>query len=155
MSISQELVNEFPTLRDPLCLREGRHGPATCGYCNTARSLASEGSHMTFRLHGADEPMNRRDAIRYNLAICERKQNTTWSRVVVDEIRRDGHRILKTGANVYVQLKRKKGTAKTEGYIVECYDNDDVKISACFGTSHIVPADEFVTGRRGTTKVSA
>ena len=100
--------------------------------------------------------MTQAEAIRYNLAVCARRmraQAEIDERVVIDEIRRDGQRILKAGANVYVQLKAKKGTARSEGYVVECYDNNLVKIHIMeLGTTKTVPADEFVTGRKGTTE---
>lgn len=72
---------------------------------------------------------------------------------VVKEIRRDGQRILRTGANVYVQPDRRKGTRRYEGWVVECYANDTVKIQVPrLGDAITVDADEFVKARKGTTK---
>jgi len=74
--------------------------------------------------------------------------------VSVKEIRREGQRILKAGANVKVQLKRKKGTKKSLGHVVECYDDQTVTIHVDdLGSRVTVPADEFVVGRCGTTEV--
>ena len=71
----------------------------------------------------------------------------------VKEIRREGQRILKSGTNVYVQLKRCKGTRKDQGYVVECYGNGYVKVNLDgFGEPMTVPVDEFVVARQGTTK---
>ena len=68
---------------------------------------------------------------------------------VVKELRREGKRILKAGSNVFVQPKRKKGTKKFEGYVVEVYDNNFVKIFVGnLGQAITVPADEFVNGRK-------
>lgn len=147
-----DLLAEFPELTHPLCERQTKYGPSRCGYCTTARQVANG---MRFSLSG-QEPMTQAEAIRYNLAVCARRmraQAEIDERVVIDEIRRDGQRILKAGANVYVQLKAKKGTARSEGYVVECYDNNLVKIHIMeLGTTKTVPADEFVTGRKGTTE---
>jgi hypothetical protein len=72
---------------------------------------------------------------------------------VVKEIRRDGQRILKAGTNVFVQPSRKKGTRKYEGWVVECYDDNTVKVRVpLLGDERTVEADEFVVARRGTTK---
>ena len=156
MAIPDKYIKKFPKLAYPLCVREGKYGAYTCGYCSTARAIANEGSHMRFSLNG-QAPMPREDAIAYNLAACKRRFDAmaeAGNRTVVKEIRRDGQRILKPGANIYAQLKRKKGTAKSAGFIVECYGNDEIKININEST-HIIPADEFVTGRKGTTEVSA
>lgn len=148
----ETLYDEFPELANPLCLRKGHHGEYTCGHCATARAIANG---MTFGRVG-EGPMTTADAIRYNLAIClkqRQEEAEEGNRSTVDEIRRDGQRILKAGANVYVQLKRKKGTARSEGYVVECYDNDQIKIHInSIGTTMTVPADEFVVARKGMTE---
>ena len=75
-------------------------------------------------------------------------------RVVVPEIRREGQRILKAGTNVSVQLKRKAGTRRDDGFVMECYDDDYVKLYID-SLSEVVTvlADEFVKARRGTTRV--
>ena len=53
---------------------------------------------------------------------------------------------------MYVQLKAKKGTAKSAGVVVECYENNLVKIHVTnLGSTKTVTADEYVTGRTGTT----
>ena len=150
-----DLLNEFPELTDPLCERPTKFGPSRCGYCTTARSIAN-GMGFGVQTDGVVHPMTQVEAIRYNLAICAKRvraEAEVDDRVVVDEIRRDGQRILKAGANVYVQLKAKKGTARSEGYVVECYENNLVKIHVNnMGAVKTVPADEFVTGRKGTTE---
>jgi hypothetical protein len=108
---------------------------------------------------GEEQPMTQAEGIAYNLAVCAKRVRATEeedSRVVTPEIRRDGQRILKAGANVYVQLKAKKGTAKSAGVVVECYENNLVKIHITdVGGTKTVPADEFVTGRKGTTDMEA
>ena len=72
---------------------------------------------------------------------------------VVKEIRRDNQRILKAGANVYVQPDRRKGARRYEGWVVECYADNTVKIQVPrLGDAITVEADEFVKARRGTTK---
>lgn len=97
-----------------------------------------------------------RDGIAYNLNICA--QRLERSRLnsngdPIDEIRREGGRILKKGTNVFVQLKAKKGTARSKGYVVECYENNKVRIFVNeLGTTKVVEADEFVIGRKGITK---
>jgi len=150
-----DLLNEFPELTHPLCERPTKFGPMRCGYCTTARSVAN-GMGFSLQTDGVVQPMTQAEAIRYNLAICAKRMRVeaeVGDRVVVGEIRRDGQRILKTGANVYVQLKAKKGTAKSAGYVVECYEDNLVKIHVNdMGAVKTVPADEFVTGRKGTTE---
>ena len=72
-------------------------------------------------------------------------------RPTVREIRREGQRILKAGVNVRVQLKRKAGTRRSDGYVVECYDNETVKVFVeDLGTSKVVPVDEFLLARQGS-----
>ena len=73
---------------------------------------------------------------------------------VVKEIRREGKRKLIRGTNVRVQLKQVKGTKKDDGYIIECYDDDHVLVHLNdHGVSQIVPVNEFIKGRAGTTPV--
>jgi hypothetical protein len=72
---------------------------------------------------------------------------------VVKEIRREGQRILQAGTNIYVQPDRKKGTKRYEGWVIECYANNTVKLQVPrLGDSIVVEVDEFVKARRGTTK---
>tara|TARA_R110000787_G_scaffold100231_3_gene205123 strand:+ start:2831 stop:3205 length:375 start_codon:yes stop_codon:yes gene_type:complete len=72
----------------------------------------------------------------------------------VNQIRREGKRILQAGTNVNVQLKRMKGTRKDDGYVVECYSDNTVKVFLNkLGDAFIVPVDEFVVGRCGTSEV--
>lgn len=72
----------------------------------------------------------------------------------VKEIRREGQRILKAGANVRVQLKRQAGTKRSLGHVVACFDDGTVTIHVDdLGSRVTVPADEFVTARCGTTAV--
>ena len=67
------------------------------------------------------------------------------------QIKREGQRTLKAGVNVRVQLKRQKKTKRSDGYVVECYEDNTVLID--FGDFvKQVPVDEFVKGRAGTTK---
>lgn len=85
-------------------------------------------------------------------------QSKEWAsprqRLVISEIRREGQRILKAGTNVSVQLKRKAGTRRDDGFVMECYDDDYVKLYID-SISEVVTvlADEFVKARRGTTRV--
>ena len=149
------ILKEFPQLENPPCLRKTKFGMARCGYCTTARSIAN-GMGFVVKTNGIENRLSMRDGIAYNLAICAKNQEQ--SRLndngdPIDEIRREGGRILKKGTNVFVQLKRKKGTARSEGYVVECYENNKVRIQINgVGTTMVVPADEFVIGRKGTTK---
>ena len=153
-----DLLNEFPGLTHPLCERPTKYGPARCGYCDTARAIY-QGMGFSVQRNGEEQPMTQAEGIAYNLGVCAKRlqvQAEADDRIVTPEIRREGQRILKTGTNVYVQLKAKKGTARSEGYVVECYDNDLVKIYITdMGATKTVPADEFVTGRKGTTERNA
>jgi hypothetical protein len=79
-------------------------------------------------------------------------QTQTQTKTVINEIRRDGQRILRSGANVRVQLKRSKGTKRDDGYVVECYDDNTVKVFLNGLGESVVPVDEWVGGRSGTTK---
>jgi hypothetical protein len=149
-----DLLTRFPALEHPLCERPTKFGPSRCGYCDTARSIAN-GMGFSIERDGEEQPMTQAEGIAYNLAVCARRlqvQTEADDRIVTPEIRRDGQRILKPGANVYVQLKAKKGTAKSAGVVVECYENNLVKIHITdMGSTKTVPADEYVTGRTGTT----
>ena len=70
----------------------------------------------------------------------------------VQEIRREGQRILKAGVNVKVQLKRKAGTSLSAGHIVDCFDDGTVRVFLDdLGTSKIVPVDEYLVARQGNT----
>lgn len=153
-----DLLTRFPALEHPLCERPTKYGPFRCGYCDTARSIAN-GMGFSIERNGEEQPMTQAEGIAYNLAVCAKRVRATEeedSRVVVAEIRRDGQRILKPGANVYVQLKAKKGTAKSAGVVMECYENNLVKIHVTnLGSTKTVPADEYVTGRTGTTPLEA
>jgi hypothetical protein len=145
------ILKEFPQLLNPPCETKTKFGMARCGYCTTARSIANG---MGFVVKG--ERLSMRDGIAYNLNICA--QRLERSRLnsngdPIDEIRREGGRILKKGTNVFVQLKAKKGTARSKGYVVECYENNKVRIFVNeLGTTKVVEADEFVIGRKGITK---
>tara|TARA_R110000803_G_scaffold62972_2_gene123451 strand:+ start:8993 stop:9514 length:522 start_codon:yes stop_codon:yes gene_type:complete len=76
------------------------------------------------------------------------------TRTTTKEIRRDGQRILKAGANVRVQLKRAKGTKRDDGHIVECYSDGTVKVQLHdLGKCETVAADEWVVARAGTTPI--
>jgi hypothetical protein len=152
--LNTTLRDRFPELERPLCAREGKYGWYSCGNCRDARAVA-HGMKYAFVRQGEKYFMSQEETISYLLDMCrsnvtEEKESVT----TVKEIRREGQRILKPGANVYVQLKRKKGTRKDTGYIVECYANDTVKIRvAAIGNTVVVPADDFVTGRNGTTNI--
>jgi len=65
------------------------------------------------------------------------------------EIRREGQRILKPGTNVWVQLKQAKGTKKSPGYVVECFEDNTVLVEFSDFQKR-VPANEYVAGRSGT-----
>ena len=151
---NKELSKRFPTLARPLCAREGKYGWYSCGHCRDARGVA-HGMRYAFVRAGEKYFKSQEETISYLLDMCrsnvtEEKESVT----TVKEIRREGSRILKPGANVYVQLKRKKGTRKDAGHVVECYLNNTVKIHVgVMGTTVIVPADEYVTGRKGSTKL--
>ena len=151
--IPEPWATKFPELVKPACFRPTRHGYTSCGHCLTARAVAW-GTKYSKRLpNGTSEPYRTEDALRHILETCSAKRNRSHEeKIVVPEIRREGARILKPGANVFVQLKRKKGTRKDTGYIVECYANNTVKIFVSqLGNTVTVPADNFVTGRKGTT----
>ena len=140
-------LSQFPALADPACQRDTRYGSAICGFCTTARSVAAG---MRFIVKDRVLPVD--EAIAYNLARCP-GQPQVEERVVVDEIRRDGQRILKAGTNVYVQLKRKPGTRRSDGYVVECYEDGTVRVHLLeIATTRVVAADEFVVARRGATE---
>ena len=117
----------------------------------TARSVANG---MGFVVNG--QRLSMEEGVAHCLAICAKNKEQDLldsPGEPIDEIRREGGRILKKGTNVFVQLKRKKGTARSEGYVVECYENNKVRIFINgIGTTMVVPADEFVIGRKGTTK---
>ena len=110
------------TIDNPACRRDTKYGLAICGFCTTARSVAAG---MRFIVKDRVLPVD--EAIAYNLARCPGQPHVE-ERVVVDEIRRDGQRILKAGTNVYVQLKRKPGTRRSDGYVVECYEDGTVRV---------------------------
>lgn len=140
-------INQFPELVDPPCQRETKYGPSVCGYCVVARSVVAG---MRFVI--GDRVLPVAEAVAHNVALCTGRR-AAKERVVVDEIRRDGQRILQPGTNVYVQLKRKPGTRRDEGWVVECYDDNSVKVHLTeIAMTKIVAADEFVVGRRGTTR---
>ncbi len=76
-------------------------------------------------------------------------------RVVTDEIRREGQRILKSGGNVKVQLKRATGTRVDLGHVVECYTDGSVSVRLRAMRDPItVPADEWVRSRHGSTDLN-
>jgi len=140
-------LTHFPALADPACRRDTKYGLAICGFCTTARSVAAG---MRFIVKDRVLPVD--EAIAYNLARCPGQPHVE-ERVVVDEIRRDGQRILRTGTNVYVQLKRKPGTRRSQGYVVECYEDGTVRVHLLeIATTRVVAADEFVVARRGATE---
>ncbi len=152
--IPEPWATKFPELVKPACFRPSKYGYKSCGHCLTARAVAW-GTQYSKRLpDGTSQPYETEDALREILQSCSAKRDSKQEAMIVKEIRREGARILKPGANVFVQLKRKKGTRKDTGHIVECYFNDTVKIHvSTLGTTVIVPADEYVTGRKGSTKL--
>ena len=122
-----------------------------CGWCSSARSVMA-GTRYGLQQNGRTQWLTQQEAIDYLMGKCT-KGKKGWEPNTVKEIRREGQRILKAGANVYVQPKRKKGTKKYEGSVIGCYDNGTVKILVpMLGTAITVQADEFVKGRKGTTK---
>ena len=148
------LSKKFPALARPICSRKGKYGGYSCGHCRDARAVA-HGMKYAFVRQGEKTYKSKEETIAYLLEKCRSYvTEETDSVTVVKEIRREGQRILKPGANVYVQLKRKKGTRIDTGYIVECYANNTVKVRvSAIGNTVTVPADEFVTGRNGTTNI--
>ena len=144
----EEAVKRFPALENPPCLRETKYGLYTCGHCMTARSVLA-GTRFVV----AGEVLSTEDAIDYLLGICTAASQKVQERVIVKEIRRDGQRILRPGTNVWVQLKRKPGTKRNDGHVVECYQGDLVKVDLGLHFQVVVPADNFVVARQGTTQV--
>ena len=144
----EEAIKRFPALTNPPCLRETRYGLATCGYCATARSVLAGTRYIV-----GGEVLSTEEAIADNLRRCTTASQETQERIVVKEIRREGQRILRPGTNVYVQLKRRSGTKRNNGHVVECYQGDLVKVDLGLHFQVVVPADEFVVARRGTTQV--
>ena len=144
----EEAVKRFPALENPPCLRETKYGLTTCGHCMTARSVLA-GTRFVV----AGEVLSTEDAIDHLLGICTAASQKVQERVIVKEIRRDGQRILRPGTNVYVQLKRKPGTKRNDGHVVECYQGDLVKVDLGLHFQVVVPADNFVVARQGTTQV--
>ena len=149
------ILKEFPELLNPPCETKTKFGMARCGFCTTARSIAN-GMGFVVKTNGIEKRLTMREGIAYNLAVCAKRlerSRLNSNGDPIDEIRREGGRILKKGTNVFVQLKAKKGTARSEGYVVECYENNKVRIFVNeLGTTKVVEADEFVIGRKGTTK---
>tara|TARA_R100001463_G_scaffold77209_1_gene131285 strand:+ start:3879 stop:4379 length:501 start_codon:yes stop_codon:yes gene_type:complete len=151
--IPEPWATKFPELVKPACFRPTKHGYVSCGHCLTARAVAWGTTYSKRLPNGTSQPYETEDALRHILQSCSGIRDEKQTAMIVKEIRRDGSRILKPGANVYVQLKRKKGTRKDAGHIVECYFNNTVKVHVgTLGTTVIVPADEYVTGRKGSTK---
>ena len=145
---------KFPELVKPLCSRKSSvHGWYSCGNCMTARAVAFGTKYSKRMPDGATQPYSTEEALTILLDKCRMsRERSKEKRTVVNEIRREGARIIKPGANVFVQLKRKKGTRKDTGYVVECYENNTAKIHiSSLGKAIIVPVDDFVTGRKGTT----
>ena len=140
-------LTEYP------CRRKGKHGWYICGHCATIKAVLGGTRYIV-----DGRVLSTEEAVAHCRELCSknREREKKDERVVVKEIRRDGQRILKVGVNVYVQLKRKKGTARSEGYVVECYENDSVRVHVNgMGTTVVVPADEFVIGRQGMTSKAA
>ncbi len=139
--MNTELLEQFPELTKSSCEKK----KYVCGHCMTARTVANG---TGFYVDGVK--LSTEDAIRYNLRQC-RGSVLHEERPTVREIRREGQRILKAGVNVRVQLKRKAGTRRSDGYVVECYDNETVKVFVeDLGTSKVVPVDEFLLARQGS-----
>lgn len=152
--IPEPWATKFPELVKPLCTRKSSvAGLYSCGHCMTARAVAYGTNYSKRMPDGTTKPYRTEEALTTLLEKCRTsRERSREKKTVVNEIRREGARILKPGANVFVQLKRKKGTRKDTGYVVECYENDTAKIHiSSLGKAMIVPVDEFVTGRKGTT----
>ena len=95
----------------------------------------------------------RNERIRFERA-NPKKEEVQTSAGTVKQIKREGQRTLKRGANVRVQLKQAKGTKKDDGYVVECYDDNTVRVYLeDYGNSRIVTVNEFIKGRAGTSPV--
>lgn len=148
--MNENVLSKFPELNNPPCLRKTKYGNYICGFCTLAKSIAAG---TTYVLNG--KRLTTEEAIRHNLNLCMSNwlTKTTEERATVKEIRREGQRILKAGTNIRVQLKRKAGTKRSVGFVVECYEDNYVKIFIHDLGFKTVLADEFVTARKGTTKL--
>tara|TARA_B100000902_G_C27318643_1_gene922866 strand:+ start:3780 stop:4292 length:513 start_codon:yes stop_codon:yes gene_type:complete len=107
-------------------------------------------------LGGVKRWATQEEAVEHLTLVCQRTKEEVApkNRVVVPEIRREGQRILKAGTNVSVQLKRKSGTKRDDAFVMECYDDNHVRLYVdSMSDTVTVPADEFVKARRGSTRV--
>lgn len=121
-----------------------------CGWCQYIPHVLDGGAIVKVHFRGEDERMYGEEAMNWISSVCRCQGVENQNDVVISEIRREGKRILKAGAPVKVQLKRRVGTRFTDGEVVECYANNDVKILLTEVKGHPsvrVPADEFVESR--------
>ena len=108
--------------------------------CHICRIISAVENGMKYALdYSATNPnskqtLTRGDAVKHlqqkpNHVGCSfDKAETIAQACCVNQIRREGKRILQAGTNVNVQLKRMKGTRKDDGYVVECYSDNTVKV---------------------------
>ena len=133
-----------------------RHSPHACA-CDPEYAPYDYKTSTKEEANGGEKRWaTQEEAVEYLTLLCQRMKDISSpkNRVVVSEIRRDGQRILKAGTNVSIQLKRKSGTKRDEGFIMECYDDNYVKVYIDSISDVVtVLADEFVKARRGTTRV--
>lgn len=116
--------------------------PRTCGYCNTAAAVESSAATYSIRSGGVSVTLSKEDALADLAARCRcgnhnDLSNLAGGKVVVAEIRREGHRILRPGVAVKVQHKRRSGTKYDHGHVIECYDDGTVKVHTTNGTDVI------------------
>ena len=132
------------------------HSPHACG-CDPDYGPYNYKTHTKEEvLGGVKRWATQEEAVEHQTLMCQRtkEEASPKNRVVVPEIRREGQRILKAGTNVSVQLKRKSGTKRDDAFVMECYEDNHVKLYVDSMSDIVtVLADEFVKARRGTTRV--
>jgi len=126
-----------------------RRKPFMCSWCKDIPRVERGGTITLIHFREDNEVFEGQAALDWIARQCACKQVVVEE---VPEIRRPGARILKPGTNVYVQLKRKPGTSRDEGFVTNCYENGTVRIQLLTDKHAVVtvPADEYVIGRRGT-----
>ncbi len=131
--------------------------PRLCGHCVTARAVRHGARYGKYHPRDHTTEWFSTDEALVQLArLCRCRsapEPEEVGRTVTAEIRRDGQRILRPGVNVVVQLKRATATKMDRGHVVECYDDGHVKVQLT-GYTVVVPTDEWVRAREGTTEVA-